>query len=262
MLNLRVFLNLIEVDNPMPRYIAPFALIFVFVSSMAAPSDPKPGNYIAMEDSGSVTIQRDQQNRLTFEIETVGANYHTCQLSGVIQNAVGHTEDNAGQRCDVSFESGNSAVTVRPITLEACRDYCGMRAGFEGIYRIPPSNCTSEGRQAQRDKSLLLYRAHRYPEAVAILRTLTSQCTDFIGWIELDQVRNDIALAQYHNGEYPQCLETLNSTIAGKVKGEAELKSGDGGVYLPPSDFDNYSNVAASTWFNKALCAKALKKKP
>ena len=84
-----------------------------------------------------------------------------------------------------------------------------------------------------------------------------------MNWIEIDQVRNDLALSQYHNGEYSQCVETLNATIAGKVKDEAELKGGNNSsVYLPPCDFDNYINVAISTWFNKAMCVKALTRKP
>jgi hypothetical protein len=112
---------------------------------------------------------------------------------------------------------------VRPITEATCRDYCGRRASFDGKYRIPPASCTASGRQAQRDKFLLLYRAHRYAEAENVLGTLTSQCTDFMNWIEIDQVRNDRALSQYHNGEYSQCVETLNTTIAGQAKDVTEL---------------------------------------
>jgi hypothetical protein len=78
-----------------------------------------------------------------------------------------------------------------------------------------------------------------------------------MNWIEIDQVRNDLALAQYHSGEFQQCLTTLNDTLAGTVKDEVELKSGNGNVYLPPCDFDNYIGVAKATWFNKALCTKA-----
>lgn len=76
--------------------------------------------------------------------------------------------------------------------------------------------------------------------------------------IEIDQVRNDIALAQYHKGEFSQCLQTLNATLVADVKDEEELKNGNGGVYLPPCDFDNYVEVAKSIWFNKALCSKAI----
>ncbi len=82
-----------------------------------------------------------------------------------------------------------------------------------------------------------------------------------MGWIEIDQVRNDLALAQYHNGEFQQCLATLNTTLAAKVKNEEELKAGNGGVYLPPCDLDNYIGVAKATWFNKTLCTKAMSRR-
>jgi len=79
-----------------------------------------------------------------------------------------------------------------------------------------------------------------------------------MNWIEIDEIRNDLALAQYHNGEFQQCLITLNETLATKVKNEDELKEGKDGFYLPPCDFDNYIHVAKSTWFNKALCTKGI----
>lgn len=87
-----------------------------------------------------------------------------------------------------------------------------------------------------------------------------AQCEKSMNWIEVDQVRNDLALAQYHNGDLQQCLATLNSTLAAQAKDEEDLKAGNGKVYLPPCDFDNYIDVAKSTWFNKALCTKAIAK--
>lgn len=81
-----------------------------------------------------------------------------------------------------------------------------------------------------------------------------------MNWIEIDQVRNDLALAQYHSGEFQQCLITLSNTLAGTVKDEDELRAGNGNVSLSPCDFDNYIGVAKATWFNKSLCAKAMTK--
>jgi hypothetical protein len=135
------------------------------------------------------------------------------------------------------------------------------RGSFDGKYRVPPAACTASSRKAQRQKFLQLYRARQYAAAASILNMLTAQCTDFMNWIEMDEVRNDLALAQYHQGEFAQCVQTLNTTIAGQVKDEAELKSGTGAAFLPPCDFDNYAEVAKATWFNKAMCVKVLAKK-
>lgn len=247
----------------MLRYILSFAFMFAAIASAeAAPPEIPPGQYVRDGDSGTLTIRRDEQNKQIFEIESIGGNCHICGVSGEIRGATGHADSWAGDgsdsKCDVSFSAGRSAVDVNPITQEECRAYCGARAGFDGTYRVPSATCTSAGRRAQRDQSLRLYRSHRFSQAASKLQALMAQCRPFMNWIEMDQVRNDLALAQYHNGDFSQCLQTLNGTLAADVKDEDELKSGNGNTYLPPCDFDNYIGVAKSTWFNKALCTKAM----
>ena len=83
-----------------------------------------------------------------------------------------------------------------------------------------------------------------------------------MSWIELDQARNDLALSQYHSGEFSQCSKTLGTTLAAEFKDEVQLKAGGPRIYLPPCDFDNYIAVARATWFNKALCENATLGKP
>ena len=247
----------------MLRHILSLAFMFAAIASAeAAPREILPGQYIRDGDSGTLTIQKNEQNRRIFKIESVGGNCHSCGISGEIRGPTGHANSWAGDgsdsKCDIAFSAGRSAVDVNPITQDACRAYCGARGSFDGTYRVPSATCTSTGRQAKRDESLRLYRSRRFSEAANKLQTLTEQCRPFMNRIEIDQVRNDLALAQYHNGNFSQCLQTLNATLAADVKDEDELKSGKGNTYLPPCDFDNYISVAKSTWFNKALCAKAV----
>lgn len=249
----------------MLRHILFFALMIATdASAAAAKPEIQPGQYVLGGDNGTLTIRKGEQNRLTFEIESIGGNCHICSVTGVISGPVGHADslanDRSDSKCEISFSAGPSTVVVRPMTEEACRDYCGMRASFDGTYRVPPTACTSVGRKTLRDRFLRLYRARRFSQAGETLQSLIAQCRNFMGWIEMDQVRNDLALAQYHDGEFQQCLTTLNDTLAAKVKDEKELKSGNGGVFLPPCDFDNYFDAAKSTWFNKALCSKAIPK--
>jgi len=247
----------------MLRYILLFAFMIAAVASAeSGPPEPKPGQYVRNRDTGTLTIRRDEQNKLTFEIESIGGNCHSCGVSGVIRRGIGHGDgwaaDGGDSECRISFSAGRSGVVVRPITQEKCRAYCGARAGFDGTYHVPPAACTSASRQALRDRSLGLYRARRYSEAASTLQTLVAQCGEFMGWIEIDEVRNDLALSQYRRGEFSQCLATLNATLAADVKDEEELKAGTPRVYLPPCDFDNYAAVAKATWFNRALCTKAM----
>lgn len=245
-----------------------FQIAFIFTiaaTAIAAEPEVRPGQYVRDRDSGTLTIRSAGHNRLTFEIDSIGGNCHLCGVSGVISGGIGRSDswvtDGGDSKCEISFSDDHSALIVRPITTEECRVYCGMRAGFDGTYRIPPLACTSVGRQKTRDSFLKLYRSRRYAQASQILQELISQCETFMSWIEMDQVRNDLALAQYHNGEIRQCLATLNSTLAAKVKDEEKLKSGNSGLYLPPCDYDNYIDTAKSTWFNKALCTKAMSEK-
>lgn len=229
-------------------------MITATASYGAAKPEISPGQYVLDGDNGTLTVRKTEQNRLTFEIDSIGSNCHTCNVSGVISGAIGRADDESDSKCEISFSAAPSAIVVRPIAEESCRYYCGMRASFDGTYRMPPTNCTNVGKKIQRDKFLSLYRARRYAQAGDTLQNLITQCKNFINWIEIDQIRNDLALAQYHNGESQQCLTTLNETLAAKVKDEEDLKSGAGDVHLPPCDFDNYIDVAKSTWFNKALC--------
>jgi hypothetical protein len=241
-------------------------LMVVSVASTAQslPPEIRPGEYVRHRDSGTLIVRPGEKSKLTFEIESVGGNCHSCSVSGSIRGAVGHadswTADGSGSKCEISFSSDRSAVVVRPISQEECRVYCGARAGFDGTYRIPPASCKTAGRQARRDRFLALYRSHRYLEAGQALQRLLAQCKEFMGWIEIDQVRSDLALSQYRYGEFSQCLATLGTTLAADVKDVEELRGEKGGVYLAPCDFDNYGPVAKSILFNRALCTKAMAK--
>jgi len=235
-----------------------FVIVLILPADGAA-ADIELGHYVRNEDSGTLTVRRDEQSRLTFEIESTGANCHSCSVSGVIRAGIGHADsgDGSESKCTIAFSSIRSGVLVQSTTLEECRAYCGARAGFDGTYRLPPSACTDVGRQESRDRFLNLYRSRQYRQAASTLQTLVSQCEVFIGRIEMDRVRNDLALSQYHSGEFSQCVKTLNATLAADFKDEEHLKAGGPHFYLPPCDFDNYIEVARSTWFNKALCTKA-----
>lgn len=224
--------------------------------SIAIASEPKPGTYILDGNLGTLDIRRDQNNKLVFEILSIGGNGHICKPSGTIVGTLGRTDyDDPELRCDIAFEADGSAVTVRPLTEESCRTDCGVRASFEGIYRAPPANCEPSAREAQREKSLALHRAGKYTEAVTTVKGLVAQCERFMSWIEIDELRNDLALSHYHQGQYAQCIATIDETTAGRLQDEQELRG------LTPFDFDNYILIAKATWLNKELCVKAMKGK-
>lgn len=242
---------------------------FVFIlpamtSAEPAPKTIHPGTYVRDGDSGTLTIRMVGQNKRIFEIESNGQNCHFCGVTGEIRGVTGRAGSWSGNgsdpKCEISFTANRSAVEVDAITKVKCRAYCGVRADFDGSYQAPSATCTSAGRRALRDQFLHLYRSRRFSQAANKLLSLTKQCEQFMSRIELDQVRNDLALAQYHSGDVSQCLQTLGTTLAADVREENELKSGKGSTYLPPCDFDNYIDVAKSIWSSKELCTKAISK--
>jgi len=245
----------------MIRYLLPLVFLIVTISPAAAEStEIKPGKYVSEGDTGLLTIQKNKKNELRFEIGSVGANCHSCSVSGVIIKGVGHADsEDADGKCLISFSAQKSTIVVEPTTMEECRYHCGARAYFGGSYTIPPATCTKTGRQAQRDRFLTLYRSRQYSQAASTLEALITQCREFMHWIEIDQVRSDLALSQYHNREVSQCLETLNATVAAKFENKEELETGKEGVdvFLGPCDVDSYIKTAKTIWFNKALCTKA-----
>ena len=243
----------------MYRLILRVALLIARAAPVTAtPAEVKPGKYYRDRDTGTLQIDRRGRDGLTFEIESVGGNCHSCSISGRLRGASGLTDEGNGLTCKVSFKTVGTAIKVEP-SAEGCRDFCGARAGFDGTYRALPKACTPEARQARRDQISLLYQASRYSAAVNALNNLMDQCKDHMNWIEIDQVRNDLALSQYHNGRPAECLATLKSTLADGFDGEEDLRVGNT-VYLPPCDFDNYSPVAKAIWFNRTLCERAVQR--
>ena len=255
----------LDLASLMLRYILLFfSIIATPASAVAAQLELSPGQYVRNGDSGTLTIRSDGQKGRKFEIHSIGSNCHICGVSGVIEGNVGRadswTPDRNDSRCVISFSAYRSKVVVEPTTHHECRAYCGARADFAGSYVLPPAACTDSGRQAQRDRALASYRSRHYSQGASTFQTLITQCGAFMNRGEIDQVRNDLALSHYHNGEISQCLATLNGTLAAEFKDEKSIRAGGPNIYLPPCDIDNYIGVAKATWFNKGLCTKAMKR--
>lgn len=217
-----------------------------------------PGNYETHKGWGSLGIQVDKDEVLLFTIDTTGANGHTCSLDGKIKGNTGYTETNAEQpQCLILFEVVEpNGLSISTLTNEACRNFCGSRAGFEGKYFLPPPGCNPTEREARRNSFLALYRSHKYSRAYDTLSPLYKQCHDFLTWVEIDAMRNDLAITQFHLGHKKACLSILNDTIGATKANEDELRSN-----MAPLDFDNYLPVAQATWYNLKQCNKAAEKR-
>ena len=228
-------------------------LICIMHANWSSASDLNDGTYIREGDTGTLVIKKADNGNQTFQLDTTGANGHSCSVDGLIKKGIGYDSDEA--TCHIAFKNiAPSKISVEPITDEECSGYCGMRANLDGEYVIPPVSCTHKSVQERRNHYLKLYRGRNYKGADAAAKSLLSECEHFIDWVTVDDIRNDLAIAQYHEGDYSACLQTLSDTVAAQYANENEVKEN-----LPPSDADWYSRVAGATFYNKALCSKSSK---
>lgn len=235
-----------------------FGVLLSFCMTGAHAADPlRPGLYVSSGDGGRLKVeQRDGQT--FFSIDAVGENCHICGLSGRLVGTVAETVDeepsNGTMACRIRMTPSRDGrqIDVQPQTEEACRRYCGLRAGFDGVYRKPGALCTDRGQRNARDLFIRHYRAKNYARAVEVLRPLLEQCGDFLHWLDIDGIRNDLSLAYFHMGKAGQCIDTLRATRASGFADEDALREA-----LPTCDFDNYVQTARATWHNMRLCGAA-----
>jgi hypothetical protein len=94
-------------------------------------------------------------------------------------------------------------------------------------------------------------RAKRYQQAYDTLSAVQSQCTRFLGPVEIDEVHNDLATALHRLDRDQKCLDELKSTQGAAADNLAELKKRYVGL---PDDLERYLPVAQTTWRLQELC--------
>lgn len=244
----------------LPTYIV--TLLTIFVVPFAIAQTPEAGNYYTKGNWGDLEISMSKDGKRKFKIFTVGANAHMCSLAGEIKDGTGYviegaddpTQDNILPIEEKDAEEHPCLISFAPVingldvtSSGGCGGYCGSRAGFEAIYFKMPAVCQS--REKSKDLFLVAYRSKAYSRAFDKLNSMYQQCHEFLTWIEIDSVRNDLAITQYHLGHNEACIAILKDTIGAKQTDEEKLS-------LPPADFEAYLPVAKATWHNLKLCGK------
>lgn len=218
--------------------------------AMAAGPAVEPGEYVYIlggSASGALTVKGD-----SFSITTVGGNCHTCAVEGTFQGRIGVDKDEG--KCHIAVSGGNGALKLdSSATADACREFCGMRAMFDGEYRRVPAACNDRQRQARIGQAHKQYAAKNYDGARTTLRALLSECDTFMDWIERDKARSDLAVTEYHRGDNAQCLAALSNTVAVRMQK-------DSSSFMPPCDADNYASTGKAILYNQGLCKAPVKK--
>jgi hypothetical protein len=98
------------------------------------------------------------------------------------------------------------------------------------------------------EKARGAYARKNYGVAAMVFTSLIDQCSTYMNWIEVDRVRSDLALTQYHLGDKAKCLETLAPTTAMENHDNADTFG------LPPANVTDYQSTGRAILHNAALC--------
>ena len=203
------------------------------------------GTYIELGGNGKLVIDHASDAKLTFSMEIVRVNGHTCDLEGSIQDghailsSDGNSDENgnAVEPCFVLFTSTPDGVEVKARDARSCQRYCGSRADLsETLYFMRPhEGCDTGSLASSRKNFKRLYEGHKFSKAEAILVPILANCKKTLEWFEEARIRNDLAITQYHLGHTKDCLETLNPLMSDAEVPDDELNfaPGDSSIYLP-----------------------------
>jgi hypothetical protein len=223
----------------------------------AEANDISIGEYIPDGGGGSLIISKTKNQQLHFEIQVIGSDSF-CEMKGEIQNHQSVT-DKEYSDCILEFTAKGKKIAVSTEkTFEECSVPCGVHIGFQGLYSKVPAGCTSKEFSTAYKQFDHFYATKAYGKAEKILEPLLKHCADTLYWLTVDRMRNDLAVTQYHLGQYKNCLQTLAPIKAnmfpngGKLPEiEEELRDA-----LVPRDFYVFLPIAKATWHNWNLCTQ------
>lgn len=224
------------------------ALAAVVTANAAEPA-LRPGEYIDAGGWGRLTISAPVKGALPFSLTVVGPNAHLCDLEGRIVGGSATLEDSE-PACVVDFVAKAGAVEVIS-RAESCREYCGVRAWFEGDYFTPAVGCDDTSRGSARAAFKRSYDRKDYGHALRMLSPLPQSCAKTLHWLERAEILNDIAITQYRLGDPAGCLRTLEPLAKDAATPDDEIEV-DGWI----AEHEAYLPIIKATRFNLGLCRK------
>lgn len=221
------------------------------VFPLAAQAQIRPGEYILGVGYGDLRITAGKGSAFNFQLNALGANFHICELSGVIHNGESRMDDSANEKlpCIVTFKLRPEGIVVASKHERACSVYCGARAHFEGTYALPPMGCEPTYVALTRKRFKAAYDSKRYAEAQTLLTSIHEKCSKIMNELDQGWVSNDLAITQYRNGDSASCRSTLKPWLELAQTPDVAIKSD----YLP-SDSDARLRIAQATRANMKLC--------
>lgn len=221
----------------------------------ASAAAPPPGQYLTEGGWGRLTVTL-REGLPWMSLRTSGPNGHGCGLDGPIdaQGLVRVPPEPGAPVCTVRLRATGvpGELEVTPLEPEACRGWCGVRAGgFDGLYRRAAPGCTLPERQRARQAFQRHYEARDYAQAGAALGPVLARCAAALPPLEAAWIRNDLALAQLKAGSRAGCRQLLQPLAERAAQPEAQVRE-----ELPPADAQAWLRVLRATRTNLALCAE------
>lgn len=234
------------------------ALLLSVRIEAATPVPVQPGEYVTEGGWGTLTVKRGKEGAMSFSIEALAGNGHSCSLDGTIRDGVARLPAlDEGKPCVVEFRAKTIGTGGKLLGIEVqersepqlCRYFCGARADFNGAYLTPPRGCRPSTIKDSRRAFIEAYQRKEYARAESWLAPLMVNCAQVIEPLSTYNIRNDLAITYYHLGERAACLRMLGPMSAILNASVAKIQ-GD----YPPTDADNLLAVRKAGLTNRALC--------
>lgn len=213
-------------------------------------SSLKHGDYVTEGAWGHLSLRPGNGNSLVFAIEATGGNMHVCSLDGEVNRGIATLEGTDEKTpCVVAFSQTPEGVKVAARDAEACRDYCGARAHFEGLYLLPSTRCTKEAVSSARKSFKQFYDTRQFAQAKAKLEPVLTLCSRTLHRSEEGRIRNDLAVTMHKLSDLSGCLLVLQPFTDDAKLTDVEFREGN-----PPSDADMMLPIVRAARTNFKLC--------
>lgn len=211
------------------------------------------GEYFTNGGYGQLVISKGGKGNTVFDIDSVNGE-DGCTLNGEIHDGHGLASDkNVQGFCKVIFTKEKNGINVRPETPEICQSFCGHNGEFKGFYSKVKQGCGSKEIDSIRSDFKHFYDEKKYDLALSRLQPVLRNCQYTLDWQEEGKIRNDLAIVQYKNGLYSQCLTTLKPYV-----GDAKRDDGDITSDKPAWYANGYLKIIHSARTNISLCNKSI----
>lgn len=176
-----------------------------------------------------------------FYASSVSFRGNVCDVEGAIVNNV--FRDDQGCVVRFHFNAKGVKLSIDDNVREACQNYCGMNAYFDGDYLKLPTACTDKAQRETDARFQTAYRSRQFDRAIQIRRQQLTQCAPFMYYTVQMRARNDLALAYRNHGDKVACRQALQPLLT-EINGSSDFEPS----YMMKDDYDRELKHASFNW--------------